>query len=173
MIRPVAFGKTSLSALSIVVALGVAARASLPYLPLIGPPALRLQPSKSLVSTVAKITDTQAPREAAADQTAATALNSSSEGDDTKLFGLDLAGLTNSSDDSERPTVNPLSDTFTASIFQLPTPDLVGMSPQMLAMYFRPVQHGTNSAARVGLFPVSFRPPLPPDKSSKAEYIVK
>ena len=66
-----------------------------------------------------------------------------------------------------------LGDAFTASVFMLPTPDLLGISPQMLASYFRPVQLGTNYAALTGPFHVTFMPPLPPDKSSHAEYIVK
>ena len=69
-----------------------------------------------------------------------------------------------------------LDETFSASIFALPTPDLLGLTPQMLATYFRPVRFGTNAAALTGPFHVGFMPPLPPpepDKSSHAEYIVK
>jgi hypothetical protein len=67
-----------------------------------------------------------------------------------------------------------LEETYRTSIFALPTPDLLGITPQMLATYFRPVQFGTNSAALVGPFHVGFMPPQPaPEKSSRAEYIVK
>ena len=55
----------------------------------------------------------------------------------------------------------------------MPTPDLLGITPQMLATYFRPIQLGTNSAVPIMPFQVIFMPPMPPDKSSHAEYIVK
>lgn len=74
---------------------------------------------------------------------------------------------------------NPYGDSstpFASSIFALPTPDLMGISPEMLTAYFRPVQLGTNVPAFNGPFHVSFLSPLPPglpDHSSHAEYIVK
>ena len=67
-----------------------------------------------------------------------------------------------------------LGETFSASVFALPTPDLLSITPQMLTTYFHPVEFGTNAAGLAGPFHVSFMPPLPqPDKSSHAEYIVK
>ena len=68
----------------------------------------------------------------------------------------------------------PVARKASTSVFALPTPDLLSITPQMLAAYFRPVQFGTNAAALVGPFHVGFMPPQPvPDKSSRAEYIVK
>jgi hypothetical protein len=66
-----------------------------------------------------------------------------------------------------------LGDAFSASVFSLPAPDLLGISPDMLATYFRPVRTGTNSAELIGPFHVSFTPPVAPDRSSHAQYIVK
>jgi hypothetical protein len=71
--------------------------------------------------------------------------------------------------DSERT----LGDSFTGSVFELPEPDLVGISPEMLALYFHPVLSGTNLPAPLRHYPVSFMPPMPPDKESRAVYQVK
>ena len=56
-------------------------------------------------------------------------------------------------------------------IFQLSTPDLMGITPQMLAAYFSPA--GTNAAVALP-FRVGFVPPVaPPGLSSHSEYNVK
>jgi hypothetical protein len=170
MKRPVRLGIASLKGLGIVVALGAAAHAAMPYLPLIGPPPLRLQTVAS-PAAVAPV-KFQAPPAVAATNAPAVA-------------GTGITPVTNAvaSTGLNSPPAIPLlvpespdqslGDSFSASVFAMPTPDLLGITPQMLAAYFRPVQLGTNSATLVGQFPVSFMPPLPPDKSSHAEYIVK
>jgi hypothetical protein len=76
------------------------------------------------------------------------------------------------------PSLGPGPDQFGGAAFAppilaLPTPDLQGVTPQILASYFQPVQLGTNAALLNGLFRVSFVPPLAPDTSSHAQYIIK
>jgi hypothetical protein len=167
MNRPVKMGNASLKALATVIALGAVAHASLPYLPLIGPPPLRVQvarsPSANVVKFLAKpaAPPTNSPLAAAALTSTAPAL---------AMVGPAIpAGFVPPV--AENPEQS-LGDAFSTSVFPLPTPDLLGITPQMLATYFRPVQSGTNSTF-VGPFHVSFVPPLPPDKYSHAEYIIK
>jgi hypothetical protein len=165
MKRPVKLGIASLKALGTILVLGAAAHAGLPYLPLIGPPPLRVQAVKSPRSSVARVE--AAP--AAVATNAAVTLTASTLPGTTKVAGGDtfVGPLSDANADKS------LEDTFSASVFALPTPDLLGLTPQMLATYFHPVQFGTNTAL-VGPFHVGFMPPLPaPQKSSRAEYIVK
>lgn len=162
-----------LKALATFVALGAVAHASLPYLPLIGPPPLRVQvvksPPVSVVKFQAKPTLPAAkpPLAGAADASAVPALAVTATNVTAPampvVFALPVA---------ETPGQS-LGDAFSSSVFDLPTPDLLGITPQMLATYFRPIHFGTNAAVLAGPFHVSFVPPLPPDKSSHAEYIVK
>jgi hypothetical protein len=152
-------GIASLKALGAFLVLGAVAHGSLPYLPLLGPPPLRLQAVKSPPpNRVVKFVGSPV----------------------TNLAAIEMklpAGSTNPASVSpEKPalislpdTDKALGDTFSATVFALPTPDLLGISPQMLATYFRPVQRGTNIVP-VGLLPITFMPPLPPDKASHAEY---
>jgi hypothetical protein len=174
MYRPVTPGTSSLKALSIVVALGAVAHAAIPYLPLIGPPAMRVQKIKSPTAAVVKFQEIK-KADSAATNTLPTLGSKNFPADTNAIKAAEtmipwIAGLlTGANPDTD----TPLSDTFTASIFDLPTPDLLGISPQMLATYFRPVKGGTNTVGLVGAFPLSFVPPVPPDKSSHAEYIIK
>jgi hypothetical protein len=162
-------GTASLKALALILALGVVAHASLPYLPLVGPPPLRLLASKKPHAAVVKIealavaaSNTVAAVEAKAFPAATNSPGASLVADTGPFNGL-AADRT-------------LEDTFSASVFALPTPDLLSLTPQMLATYFHPVELGTNFPLATGPFHVSFMPPLPPPepvKSSRAEYIVK
>jgi hypothetical protein len=166
MKRPVKSGIASLKALGMIVALGAAAHASLPYLPLTGPPGLRLLAMKKPAKTSVKIEAPPAATNTLADLPAKVLpglTNATSTVVD--INSLNVSGMAS--------TDRSLEDTFNASVFALPTPDLLGMTPQMLATYFRPVQFGTNNAL-AGPFHVGFMPPLPaPEKSSRAEYILK
>ena len=173
MKRPVKSGIASLKALGIVLALGAVAHASLPYLPLLGPPPMRMLAKKNPQTAVVIKLETPP---------AAVSTNSLAV-----VEVKDFPGTTNATSTDAATTFltaaeppiavaagNSLEETFSASVFALPTPDLLGITPQMLATYFRPVQFGTNSAALVGPFHVSFMPPMPsPENSSRAEYIVK
>jgi hypothetical protein len=171
MKRPVKLANASLKALGIVVALGAAAHASLPYLPMIGPPAMRVLVSKSPNAAVVKL----------APSATATATNLLAAVEAKTFPGLTNATSSDAGVTSGALTgLNPersLEDTYSASVFSLPTPDLLSLTPQMLAAYFHPVRTGTNIGALNGPFHVSFMPPLPPPpapgKSSHAEYIVK
>ena len=105
----------------------------MPYLPLIGPPPLRVQTVKSPASVIAMLETTPA--------LAATNLpvfvDSKNSTDTTNLTGVELPTAL-------QPLIGPdtgtsLEDTFTATIFALPTPDLLGLTPQALAAYFRPL----------------------------------
>jgi len=165
-------GTTSLKALGIVVALGVVARAGLPYLPLAGPPPLRMlsvkNPQAAAVIPLATgkppfATNTLPNLEAAVPGAART--------------NVAFAGLTNSVSTESLISAgydNPLADPRTAAIFAMPTPDLLSITPQMLATYFHPVTFGTNGGGFVGPYPVGFTPPLPQaNPPSRAEYILK
>ena len=164
MRRPVQLGIASLKALAIVIVLGAVAHAGMPYLPLIGPPPLRVLAIKAPASAAAKL---------GAAALAATNLWSGG------AAGI-VSGTTNATVEAAGVAVEPviptdstLGETFSSSVFVLPTPDLLGITPQMLATYLHPVQTGTN-ALLGGQFRVSFLPPLlPPDKASHAEYIIK
>lgn len=152
------------------VALGIAAHAAVPYLPMIGPPALRVQVIKSPATGVVKYEGTKANSILATNLAAAGSKEAPAAGNDsTNLAAGGRAPGSGSAEDGDRP----LSDTFSSTIFALPTPDLLGINPQMLAAYLLPVQYGTNTARPEGMLPLSFIPPLPPDKSSRAEYNVK
>ncbi|MGA2246156.1 MAG: hypothetical protein ABSH48_14255 [Verrucomicrobiota bacterium] len=159
-----------LATLAIVVALGAATHAAMPYLPLIGPPALRLQKVNSPAAGVVQFQASPVSPLSATNPLTAMASQGLLQ---TGAATNDAAALAAIQSPPGEGTEGSLSDTFAAPILEMPTPDLLGISPQMLATYFLPVSHGTNSAALTGTFPLSFMPPLPPDKSSKAEYIVK
>jgi hypothetical protein len=165
-------GHASLKALAIVVALGAVAHASLPYLPLIGPPPLRVQVVKSPSATAVEFLAKPAGPASRSPLAAATSISSVPA---MAMAATNVMGPAIPAGFVPQVAENPeqsLGDAFSTSVFPLPTPDLLGITPQMLASYFRPVQSGTNFTF-VGPFHVSFVPPLPPDKSSHAEYIVK
>jgi hypothetical protein len=168
MKRPVNLGIASLKALGIVLALGAVAHAGLPYLPLTGPPPLRLLAVKN-PRPVAGLKIEAAP--VAHTNLAAVAVKNfpgTTNATSTDAANAFLAGPLNG-----LGADRSLEETFSASVFALPTPDLLSITPQMLATYFHPVQFGTNTVL-TGPFHVGFMPPVPvPDKSSRAEYIVK
>lgn len=159
---------------ALILGIGMAsmARAGIAYLPLTGPPALRVLamrspqaaqavPAVKMVES-AKVTDTNClDIKAFNTNTTATVVNA------TEGFGPTLPGLVLGPN-------NPLDVPNGASIFMLPAPDTLGMTPQILATYFQPLVVGTNGTAVAAPFRVGFIPPLPePDKSSHAEYIIK
>jgi hypothetical protein len=164
----------SLKVLVIVIALGTVAHAGLPYLPQVGPPPLRVLTAKNAnaaeIIRLANGTKPPATNTLADIEARALAMPTNQPA---------WAGITNSVSTAPLPAIgsssdNPLSDARTASIFAMPTPDLLSITPQMLAAYFHPVVFGTNVNAFVGPYPVSFTPPLPPNPPpSRAEYIVK
>lgn len=160
MKRPVKLGIASLKTLFAVVVMGAVAHGSLPYLPLIGPPPLRVQAVKRPPDTLVKFIGSTVTNLPAVE--AKMAAGSTNVADAGPAKPVLVAPESNKS----------LGDTFSATVFAMPTPNLLGISPEMLATYFRPVQRVTNIVP-VGLLPITFMPPLPPDKSSHAEYNVK
>ncbi len=148
--------------------LATAARAGLTYLPLVGPPQLRVLTVKTLqpISTPT-IVNVAAQNETnnlsafvtSAPNSKATSVVASAAPDTLPTIGMSQGG--------------GLGSVFGTPIFALTTPDLMGITPQMLATYFHPVAFSTNGVEVVAPFRVGFVPPLLPEKSSHAEYIVK
>jgi hypothetical protein len=172
MKRPVKLGIAPLKALSALVVLGAATHAGTPYLPQIGPPPMRVAVVKSPPSGFVKLMETPA-MVATNPPSIADAKNSASGTNVVNVAALPEAPAPFVMETPDQA----LGDTFAASVFPLPTPDLLGISPQMLASYFHPVQAGTNFS---GPLRVIFMPPMPPllpplvpDTSSHAEYILK
>ncbi len=169
MKRPVKLGTASLQALCAFVVLGAVAHAGMPYLPLIGPPPLRLEVLKSPPAAPVVMVAAAVPEQTNTNPSPVVA-SAGTASWTTNFVGPMPSAAAPSVDGSPDKA---LGDSFTASIFTMPTPDLLGISPQMLATFFRPVLIGTNTTVVAVPFPVSFTPPLPPDKSSHAEYNVK
>jgi len=167
---------------ALIVAIGMAsvAQAGNAYLPLTGPPALRVLAVKSpkaaqmtatpaiKIETPAKVAvaDTNCPEiKAFNTNTVETVVNS--------------AGGPAANSQVIMPTIamgpgNPLDVPSNISVFALPAQNTMGITPQILATYFQPMVLDTNGAAVAVPFRVGFIPPFAqPDKSSHAEYIVK
>ena len=168
-------GNTPLK-LAVLLAIGTAVHAAIPYLPQVGPPSLRVEAVKSSAIVVAKIAPTKSSP-VATNTTPTTPVvpapaKLAATSDKTAPTNNTPAEVTTAAPTPPPDASQSLGQTFTASVFTLPTPDLVGITPQMLVTYFHPVQLGTNSA--ITTFPLSFVPPMPADiKSSHAEYILK
>lgn len=148
------------------------ARAGIPYLPLTGPPALRMLAMKSskplsamtiTTSTQVTATDTNCPDiKPFNTNTTETVVNSAGG------YGPNYTGPIAMGPD------NPLDVPNGTSMFPLPSPDGLGITPQILATYFQPLVLETNGMAVPAPFRIGFIPPFAqPDKSSHAEYIVK
>jgi hypothetical protein len=161
---------TLLPALAVVVVTGTAAQGGLPYLPQVGPPPLRILASKNpAAADVIKLMTTQT----AASNTLAR-IEAQAIAMPTNSASIGLTNAISSSPFGLGTPENPLSDSRTATIFALPTPDLLGITPQMLVNYFHPVTSGAGTNIFIGPYPTGFTPPLTaPDKSSRAEYIIK
>jgi len=162
---------TLLKAFVLAVTCEAAAHAGLGYLPLLGPPPLRVQAPANLPGAIEQLNltaDTNfAPAVAAAEAANAPSANANS-----------ASGQTNSPSDLLPLSSNVESgaaDPYGTSIFSLASPDLLNITPQMLAAYFHPVARGTNTATEVVVpMPVIFTPPQnKPGPSSRAEFIVK
>ncbi len=144
--------------------LATAARAGLAYLPLAGPPQLRVLAVPPPQPIPAPTIETVAAH---------------NETNNFAPFAIATANTNNAvsvitaAPDNLPPIVMSQGSVLGAPIFALATPDLMGITPQMLATYFHPVAFGTNGIEVVAPFRVGFIPPLLPEKSSHAEYIVK
>jgi hypothetical protein len=173
-------GSTPLK-LAVALAIGTAVHAAIPYLPQVGPPPLRFEAVKSPAAAITLLKPSPATPAASVTNkppVAETAI--SPVATNLVTVGNQTTATTNTPAEvstvaaAPAPEASPsLGQIFTSSVFTLPPPDLVGITPQMLVTYFHPVQFGTNSAV-VTPFPISFVPPTVPDnKSSHAEYIIK
>ena len=167
-------GAASIRALLGMVMIGIAAHAGLPYLPLTGPPPLRvaaarpsataaviaLEKSAAKSSSPNNFTNTPAAAETAAlvSTNSASAPEAAQNIPDAPLVGT---------------TAGPADGTVGVPVFNLPEQGLMTITPQMLATYFRPVSFGTNGGVIAGVLPIGFVPPFTRLESSRAEYIVK
>ena len=153
----------ALRALIGMVMIGIAAHAGLPYLPLVGPPPMRVEakkiPPAPVVAEVVVKASTNIPPVL---KTLAVATNAPEETNVT----VDILGM----------PIGPVDQTFVPPEAGLTGQGLTGITPQMLAHYFRPVAVGTNPGVIGGMLPMGFVPPftaLQPHADSHAEYIVK
>lgn len=168
---------SSLKALALVVTFGAMARAAVPYLPVIGPAPLRFQVVKKPADSTVKFEAAKGTPLVASNHVAEAISVPQANPENSTNAAPGPVSILNpvgtNAPDSERS----LGDSFTGSVFELPEPDLVGISPEMLALYFHPVLTGTNLAAPVRRYPLSFTPPVPPvkapEKESRAVYNVK
>lgn len=166
-----AMRSSSIKALAIVVAFGAMSRAAVPYLPIVGPAPLRFQVAKKPAGKVVKFeTGMGTPLVASNNLVSA---GQGNPGNSTNTAVPELAAILKPAGTNAPDSERTLGDSFTGSVFELPEPDLVGISPEMLALYFHPVLSGTNLPAPLRHYPVSFMPPMPPDKESRAVYQVK
>ena len=161
------FGLFKAFALALIAA--TAARAGLAYLPMTGPAPMRVQVVKApkalpeVAFTPLAAHDTNSP---AAVENCVTDTNPvvvTSEGSTAPgqmpMIPMSVGG--------------PMDRAFGTPIMALTSPDLMGITPQMLATYFQPTVTSTNNAVVVPMH-VGFVPPMVvPPKSSHSEYIVK
>lgn len=161
--------RTLWKAFIVALGLGAVAHAGLGYLPLTGPPSLRLQAAKNLNAAMAQInltTDTNFLAALAAKDAiglpATNTMTAFTETNSTADLQPIALGAGNVSDDP-----------FGPAVLSLTPPDFLNITPQMLTAFFHPVPRGTNTTAV--LSPVMFMPPQfkVAQPSSHAEYIVK
>ena len=156
------------------VSIATVARAGMAYLPLTGPPAMRLQVVKTskLTPPASNVAKPAATSSASGILTTNSACDTNSPefaGGNTNAAGA--AKLVPISIGAANPLEIPAPG---VEIYTMAAPDFLGVTPEMLTTYFQPLAGGTNAAAVTGPFRIGFIPPLaPPDKSSHAEYIVK
>jgi hypothetical protein len=156
------------------------ARAGIAYLPLTGPPALRVLTVTSpkltsmtavpamKIETMTKIAtaDTNCPEIKAFNTNTTETVVSSAGGNGPNYTGT-MPAIT-------MGPGNPLDVPGNISGFALTAQSNFGITPEMLATYFQPLAVGTNGVVVAAPFRVGFIPPFAqPDKSSHAEYIVK
>jgi hypothetical protein len=154
-------------ALLLAIGLATVARAGISYLPLTGPLPMRVLAVKSpkplpevaVTPLAAHDTNSSAAVENCVNDTNAIVTTSTPN---DKLPPIVLSGRT------------AMENPFGPPIYELATPDLMGITPQMLAMYFRPAGVNTNAPAAVFPFRVGFVPPVvETEHSSHSEYNVK
>jgi len=156
-----------LKALILAVGIGSVARAGMSYLPLTGPPAMRMQVVKvPKLAVVAMIAPAKMAKALTNADTCVDTNVAATAGDGSYMGILPAISI---------GAGNPLDAAPGTSVFALPEQTLSSMTPEMLAAYFNPTAIGTNGTVTAAPpFRIDFVPPLgQPDKSSHAEYIVK
>ncbi len=143
------------------------ARAGMAYLPLTGPLPMRVL----AVKTPPPLPEVNATPLAAHDPNSPAAVENC-------VAETNPIVITSTPGDTLPPIVmsgrTALEHPFGPPIYELATPELMGITPQMLATYFRPVGVNTNGPAVVFPFHVGFVPPVAPaEHSSHSEYNVK
>ncbi len=161
----------SMRALIGVIMIGMVAHAGLPYLPLNGPPTMRIAAAKK--PDVAPIIALEKERAKAFSNSAA---------------AIEMPSLAATKPDSSMPETNAMSPallqpsasftdvSISAPVFNLTEQGMQTITPQMLAAYFRPLNVGTNGGVISGVLPMGFIPPFTRPEAhpdSRAEYIVK
>lgn len=138
------------------VLIGIAAHAGLPYLPVYGPPAMRMTAKPPPPPAVVEVKADKIPTNVPPMLATVPAMPTNS-----------FSGETNASAELIAMPRMPGDENF-----PLNAQGMVAITPQVLAAYFRPVTFGTNSGVITGGEPLGFVPPFThPD--SRAEYIVK
>ena len=157
-------GAATMKALLGMVLIGIAAHAGLPYLPLTGPPPMRVAVKSVAAPAPVVIEKTKAP---------------------TNLPPVlkTLALVTNTPNLETNPPVEMMAMPAGADdhppgvpVFNLTEQSMPSITPQMLATYFRPVTIGTNGGVIGGVLPIGFVPPftrLESHADSRAEYLLK
>lgn len=154
----------SLRALAGMVMIGIAAHAGLPYLPIAGPPAMRMEPKKIVTAAVVETPVVKAPTNVPPVlKTLEIPTNAPAEETNGPV---EILGMPDGATDH----------TFVSPGFTATGQGMSGITPQILATYFRPVTIGTNTGVIGGMLPIGFVPPFTPTEThadSRAEYIVK
>ncbi|HEV2693239.1 MAG TPA: hypothetical protein VG347_10125 [Verrucomicrobiae bacterium] len=159
---------------AMILAIGMAsvARAGIPYLPLTGPPALRVLAVKSTKTVPAM--KTEISTNLAKGDTNCPDIQPFNTNTTETVVGW--AGGSGPNLGGPLPSLNmgPGSPLDGVSPFAMAPQNTVNMTPQMLATYFQPLVIDTNGAAVTAPFRVGFIPPFAePDKSSHSQYIIK
>lgn len=159
-----------MKALAVVIVFGIAAHAALPYLPIVGAPAMRMLTARDAhFANIVKL-------DATGDKSTN---NQLADLESAALSGTNLlqGETVNHLAESPLPVIQigagtELEGTLGTSIFTLATPDLMGVTPQMLAVYLQR-GIGTNTA-QPGLGRIGFMPPGGwKEKANQAEEKVK
>ena len=152
----------SLKALIAMLMIGIVAHAGPPYLPVYGPPPLRVAEAKKPTAAAAVIALEKSAARSLTNPPALLVTKAVTSAD-TNLPAEPLVGVSSSAESD---------GTFAPTVFALSEQGMAHMTPQMLATYFQPVVVGTNGGFTTAQVPMGFVPPFA-HADSRAEYIVK
>jgi hypothetical protein len=159
--------------------LGLTVHAGPPYLPLIGPPPMRLLPAKATPATPVVSYEAAMAQKSKENPAATLPTSIATNNVPAAQNGADGIIYTTSSSPLSAPgTENATAGGVGAPIFNLPPQDFLGITPQALAGYFRPVHPGKPGPGP-GINPlyIGFTPPIEtqnqPVRPSRATYTIK